>query len=69
MSGCAVLLIATSSGVGKYAPAVFSVHMGAHMALSMLGPVLLVLGAPITLALRAWIRQARTACPAFASGF
>ena len=53
MSGCAVLLIATSSGVGKYAPAVFSVHMGAHMALSMLGPVLLVLGAPITLALRA----------------
>ncbi|MER5837246.1 cytochrome c oxidase assembly protein, partial [Streptomyces sp. NPDC002130] len=53
LSGCAVLLIATSSGVGKYAPAVFSVHMGAHMALSMLGPVLLVLGAPITLALRA----------------
>lgn len=53
MSGCVVLLIATSSGVGKYAPAVFSVHMGGHMALSMLGPVLLVLGAPITLALRA----------------
>ncbi|OYD71198.1 cytochrome c oxidase assembly protein [Rhodococcus sp. OK302] len=53
MSGCAVLLIATSSGVGKYATAVFSVHMGGHMALSMLAPVLLVLGAPITLALRA----------------
>lgn len=52
MSGCVVLLIATSSGVGKYSPAVFSVHMGAHMALSMLVPVLLVLGAPITLALR-----------------
>ncbi|MEV0948513.1 cytochrome c oxidase assembly protein [Rhodococcus sp. NPDC049939] len=53
MCGCAVLLFATSSGVGRYAPAVFSVHMGAHMALSMLAPVLLVLGAPITLALRA----------------
>ncbi|MFZ2177644.1 MAG: cytochrome c oxidase assembly protein [Rhodococcus sp. (in: high G+C Gram-positive bacteria)] len=53
MTGCAVLLFATSSGVGRYAPAVFSVHMGAHMALSMLAPVLLVLGAPVTLALRA----------------
>jgi putative copper resistance protein D len=53
MIGCVVLLIATSSGVGKYATAVFSVHMAGHMALSMLAPVLLVLGAPITLALRA----------------
>ncbi|EOM76474.1 copper resistance protein CopD [Rhodococcus rhodnii] len=50
--GCLVLLLATSSGVGMYSPAVFSVHMGAHMALSMLAPVLLVLGAPVTLALR-----------------
>ncbi|WP_137723605.1 cytochrome c oxidase assembly protein [Prescottella subtropica] len=51
--GCLVLLLATSSGVGRYAPAVFSVHMGAHMALSMLAPVLLALGGPFTLALRA----------------
>lgn len=51
--GCAVLLVATSSGLGRYSPAVFSVHMGAHMALSMLAPVLLVLGGPMTLALRA----------------
>lgn len=50
--GCLVLLFATSSGFGKYSPAVFSVHMGAHMALSMLAPVLLSLGGPITLALR-----------------
>lgn len=62
LCGCAVLLIATSSGVGRYAPAVFSVHMGAHMALSMLGPVLLVLGAPVTLALRA-IRPAGKDAP------
>ncbi|WP_305091949.1 cytochrome c oxidase assembly protein [Prescottella sp. R16] len=52
-SGCLVLLLATSSGVGRYATAVFSVHMGAHMALSMLAPVLLALGGPFTLALRA----------------
>jgi putative copper resistance protein D len=31
----------------------FSMHMGAHMLLSMLTPILLVLGAPVTLALRA----------------
>ncbi|MEV0357625.1 cytochrome c oxidase assembly protein [Nocardia sp. NPDC050697] len=53
LSGCAVLLVATSSGVGRYSPAVFSVHMGAHMALSMLTPILLALGGAVTLALRA----------------
>ncbi|MDT5015302.1 MAG: hypothetical protein QOD39_1462 [Mycobacterium sp.] len=51
--GCLVLVFATSSGVGRYMPAMFSMHMGAHMLLSMLTPVLLVLGAPVTLALRA----------------
>lgn len=53
VSGCAVLLFATSSGVGRYMPAMFSMHMAAHMLLAMLTPVLLVLGAPVTLALRA----------------
>ncbi|MGW4632953.1 cytochrome c oxidase assembly protein [Nocardia sp. NPDC004415] len=52
-SGCLVLLLATSSGVGRYSPAMFSVHMGAHMALSMLAPILLALGGAVTLALRA----------------
>jgi putative copper resistance protein D len=51
--GCAVLLFATSSGIGRYMPAMFSMHMAAHMLLSMLTPILLVLGAPVTLALRA----------------
>lgn len=51
--GCAVLLFATSSGLGRYMPAMFSMHMGGHMLLSMLAPILLVLGAPTTLALRA----------------
>jgi putative copper resistance protein D len=53
LCGCAVLLVATSSGIGRYMPAMFSMHMAAHMLLSMLTPVLLVLGAPVTLALRA----------------
>ncbi|SBS71363.1 conserved membrane hypothetical protein [uncultured Mycobacterium sp.] len=51
--GCAALLFATSSGVRAYGSAMFSVHMGEHMTLNMFVPVFLVLGAPITLALRA----------------
>ncbi|MGY4649810.1 cytochrome c oxidase assembly protein [Mycobacterium sp. URHB0021] len=53
ISGCLVLLFTTSSGIGRYMPAMFSMHMAAHMLLSMLTPILLVLGAPVTLALRA----------------
>jgi cytochrome c oxidase assembly factor CtaG/putative copper export protein len=53
LCGCAVLLFASSSGIARYMPAMFSMHMAAHMLLSMLVPVLLVLGAPVTLALRA----------------
>lgn len=51
--GCATLLVATSSGTGRYMPAMFSMHMVVHMLLSMLVPILLVLGGPTTLALRA----------------
>ncbi len=50
--GCFTLLMATSSGIGRYAPAMFSVHMAQHMLLGMLVPILLVLGAPVTLGLR-----------------
>ncbi|MFC9996984.1 cytochrome c oxidase assembly protein [Nocardia sp. NPDC127526] len=53
LAGCATLLIATSSGIGRYAPAMFSVHMGQHMLLSMLAPILFALGGPVLLALRA----------------
>jgi putative copper resistance protein D len=49
LAGCAVMLVATCSGVGRYAPAMFSMHMASHMLLTMLAPVLLVLGAPLTL--------------------
>lgn len=51
--GCALLLFTTSSGLGRYLPTSFSMHMTAHLLLSMLIPLLLVLGAPATLALRA----------------
>jgi cytochrome c oxidase assembly factor CtaG/putative copper export protein len=51
--GCTALLFVSSSGVGRYMPAMFSMHMAAHMLLSMLVPILLVLGGPVGLALRA----------------
>lgn len=51
--GWAVIVITTSSGLGRYSSAVFSLHMVLHMALNMLGPLLLVLAGPVTLALRA----------------
>jgi cytochrome c oxidase assembly factor CtaG len=53
VAGCAVLLVATSSGLGSYAPAMFSVHMVQHMLLATLAPALLVLGHGATLARRA----------------
>ena len=43
----------TCTGINGYGMALFSVHMVQHMVLSMLSPVLLLLGAPTTLALRA----------------
>lgn len=52
VAGCAALVVATSSGIRSYGSAMFSVHMAEHMTLNMFAPVLLVLGAPVTLALR-----------------
>ena len=50
--GCLVLFWATSAGPGVYGRVLFSMHMVQHMTIGMLVPVLLVLGAPVTLALR-----------------
>lgn len=52
-AGLAILAFGTMSGVAVYGRAAFSMHMTQHMVLSMIAPLLLVLGAPITLALRA----------------
>ncbi|MGF6882944.1 cytochrome c oxidase assembly factor CtaG/putative copper export protein [Nocardia sp. GAS34] len=49
LTGCAVLLIASCSGIARYAGAMFSYHIVAHMLIGMLAPVLLALGAPLTL--------------------
>ncbi|MGH3757348.1 cytochrome c oxidase assembly protein [Actinophytocola sp.] len=61
--GCLTILIATSSGFGRYAPGMFSIHMETHMMLSMLAPVFLVLGGAVTLALRALPVAGRTGPP------
>jgi putative copper resistance protein D len=53
MLGWVTVILTTSSGVGPYSSASFAVHMGLHMSLNMLGPLLLVLGGPVTLFLRA----------------
>jgi putative copper resistance protein D len=47
-----ILGAVTDLGVARYAYVLFSVHMAQHMVLSMLVPILLVGGAPVTLALR-----------------
>ena len=50
--GLLIINLATSGGLGLYALFSFEWHMIAHMALGMIAPIFLVLGAPITLALR-----------------
>ncbi|CKN45320.1 putative integral membrane protein [Mycobacterium tuberculosis] len=52
LTGCAALVFTSGSGVRAYGSAMFSVHMAEHMTLNMFIPVLLVLGGPVTLALR-----------------
>ncbi|MFJ8775892.1 cytochrome c oxidase assembly protein [Streptomyces microflavus] len=52
-AGLVVTVFATMSGLAVYGKVLFSVHMGQHMILAMSVPILLVLGAPATLALRA----------------
>lgn len=51
--GMITLVLVTSSGLAVYETYLFSVHMLGHMVLSMGIPVMLVLGAPVTLAARA----------------
>lgn len=51
--GIAFLFYTTNGALNAYEQYMFSVHMLAHMMLTMLIPLMLVLGAPITLALRA----------------
>ena len=66
--GLVVLTYITSGPPSVYGRVLFSAHMVDHMALTMVAPIFLVLGAPVTLALRALPRAAATAHGACANG-
>lgn len=53
LAGTVVTLAVTMTGVEGYGMMLFSIHMIQHMVLVMVVPILLLAGAPITLALRA----------------
>ncbi|WP_233358616.1 bifunctional copper resistance protein CopD/cytochrome c oxidase assembly protein [Thermomonospora amylolytica] len=57
--GLLTMLLVTQTGLSRYSPVLFSMHMVQHMTLGMLTPIFLVLGDPVTLALRA-LRPAAT---------
>jgi putative copper resistance protein D len=50
--GLGSVVLVTMSGLGTYDDTLLSVHMIQHMVLSMVAPIFLALGAPVTLALR-----------------
>jgi putative membrane protein len=52
LGGLGVLFVALCSGLARYDEVLFGAHMVQHMLLSMVAPVFLALGAPVTLALR-----------------
>jgi cytochrome c oxidase assembly factor CtaG len=52
VGGMGAFTFATASGLARYDTTLLSVHMVQHMVLSMLVPLALALGAPVTLALR-----------------
>lgn len=59
LSGLAVMLVATESGLAAYDDILFSLHIVQHILLGMVAPLLLVLGAPVTLALQASSRSSQ----------
>jgi putative membrane protein len=52
LGGLGSIAAVTVSGIEAYDDSLLSVHMVQHMVLSMIGPIFLALGAPVTLALR-----------------
>ncbi|MFJ5274462.1 cytochrome c oxidase assembly protein [Streptomyces sp. NPDC088358] len=51
--GVLTVLLMMCTRLNDYGMVMFSVHMVQHMVISMLSPILILLGAPVTLALRA----------------
>ncbi|HEY0248011.1 MAG TPA: cytochrome c oxidase assembly protein [Gryllotalpicola sp.] len=58
VAGLLVLAYITSGGISVYVDYLFSAHMTMHMVLTMLVPLLLVPGAPVTLAARTIAKRA-----------
>jgi cytochrome c oxidase assembly factor CtaG len=59
VGGIGSFAVATQSGLSSYDTALLSVHMVQHMILTMVVPLFLALGAPVTLALRTLPRRPR----------
>lgn len=53
LAGVSLVIWCTNAGIATYSQVSVSLHMVQHMTLTMLAPILLVMGAPATLALRA----------------
>ncbi|WP_245931531.1 cytochrome c oxidase assembly protein [Actinokineospora auranticolor] len=63
LAGCAVLFIATCSGLGEYEPAVFSAHTVVRLLVGLVAPALLALGKPRALLgpVRVWLPRPEVA--------
>jgi putative membrane protein len=59
LGGLGSIAAVSVSGIEAYDTTLLSVHMVQHMVLSMVGPIFLALGAPVTLALRTLRRGPR----------
>ncbi|GGV22273.1 membrane protein [Streptomyces longisporoflavus] len=53
VAGVLTIMLVMCTKLNDYGMVMFSVHMVQHMVISMLSPILILMGAPITLALRA----------------
>ncbi|MER7920128.1 MULTISPECIES: cytochrome c oxidase assembly protein [unclassified Streptomyces] len=53
VTGVLTIMLVMCTRLNDYGMVMFSVHMVQHMIISMLSPILILLGAPVTLALRA----------------
>jgi putative membrane protein len=65
VGGVGAIAYATMGWMGAYDDTLFWAHMAQHMVLSMVAPIFLALGAPVTLALRALPRRPRSWLRAF----
>lgn len=66
--GWLLVVVTTSSGVGRFSGGTFSAHMALHMSLNMVAPLFLVLGAPLTLALRTSRARSGLSAPGLREG-